>query len=167
MISTNTIMKLVKEYAKSPEGKAEIKRVYGVDYDENFTKQKADSIIKAMKTILFKHVNTVINSIQLDDIVAGELTVEDGKAMARISFKEGSLHRESLIPEFHPEGIKDIVLLFETGYHASQSVHGLWHDKETYSRTDREPNSFLQDAVEEFNNKYKGTAIARLDGVYK
>ena len=172
MLSDSYIIKLVKNWAKTPEGKAEIKKVTGEDYVEEFTKSKAKEYGRKMQRILFEKINPIIKSIQLTDIIVGEPTVDtDGYMRLYISFKDGSLHRDSLVPNRYPEGINNIVLLFTKGYHAQGSVHGTWHkpsgDIETWSRRSREPNDFLNRAVADFNNIAKGIAMAKLDDKYK
>lgn len=168
MISEKYIMKLVKNYAKSNEGKAAIKAKYGITYEQRFDEKKATAYGEQMRNILFKHVNSVIKSITLDDIEVGDVEVDDsGKYSIKISFDKGSLHRESLRPDLYPDGLHNIVLLFERGYHAANAVKGEWHGQYISSRTDREPNSFLNDAVEEFNKLNGKIATATLEGVYK
>lgn len=168
MISQNDIMKIVKDYAKSPAGKKAIKDTYGIEYDEKFNKNKAMVYAKKMKDILFKHVNSVIKSIAADDIRIGELCVNDeGRLYISIFFDPNCLQRESLRYDLYPEGISNIVLLFERGYHANGAVHGEWHGVHTWSLTDREPNSFLKDAVQEFNSRNSKVATASLEGVYE
>lgn len=172
MISESYIMKLVGNWAKTPEGKAEIKRVTGKEYDEKFGVGKAREYGRKMQRILFEKINPIIKSIQLADIIVGEPVVgEDGQMQLTVSFRDGSLHRESLSPDKYPEGLNNIVLLFSKGYTARGRVHGVWHkqsgDVETWSRKSREPNDFLYRAVAEFNNVAKGKAIAELEDKYK
>lgn len=172
MISEAYINKLVKEWAKTPAGKAEIKKVTGKDYDEKFGLGKAREYGRRMQRILFEKINPIIKSIQLTDIVVGEPTIDDdGQTRLLISFKEGSLHRESLDSSRYPDGLNNIVLLFAKGYHANGSIHGTWHkpsgDVEVWSRRSREPNDFLYRAVADFNNMANGIAIAELDNKYK
>lgn len=167
MISKQKIMELVKEYAKSEEGKAAIKETYGIAYDEKFNKQKARAYVKQMRDILYSHVSTLIKSLAKEDILVGKVECDEkGRWTAKISFAEGALRRESLAPNLYPDGLQDIVLLFERGYHASHSLHGEWHGDIVASRVSREPNGFLQDAVDEFNRKNSAVATASLAGVY-
>ena len=172
MISEREIMKIVKEYAKSPEGKAEIKKVYGVDYDENFTKTTINKWTSKMRKILFEHVHSLIDSFNINDIIIGEPEIRsDGKAAVSISFNEAALARKSLDPESYPEGISNIVLLFAHGYHTSNPLFGVWERPsgsiEIWAKRNREPNDFLYDAVNEFNSSAQGIAFAKLENEYK
>jgi hypothetical protein len=172
MITEKYIMKRVSEWASTDAGKAAIKAKYGIDYDE-----KADAALRKyaemMKNILYKHTHDLIKSISRDDIEIGELhTNDDGKAEIKISFKEGSLQRESLRPDKYPDGVENIVLLFAHGYDAGAAVKGVWVGSKSYphvitSKQHREPNDFLQDAISEFNAKSGGIAQAVLEDRYK
>lgn len=171
MITESYIEKIIKQYASSPEGRRKIKEQYGIDYDPKFNASKAKLYGLRMQNILFKYVNSVIKSVAMEDIIVSDPYVgEDMLYRIDISFRDGSLHRESLDPEVY-DGIGNIVLLFTKGYHARGQVHGIWHtnngDLYVGSRTDREPNDFLQNAVDSFNAGAKGVAIAMLKPKYK
>ncbi len=179
MISEKYIMKLVKEYAKSPEGQAEIQKKYGVQYREKIPQSELMAYGEKMKQILFAHINPIIKSITMDDIIVEPPVVNKGGRLSmKISFREGSLHRESLYEDGYPEGLSNIVLLFARGYHASDYAYGLWGlPNQTWyggsgfvsvrSRKDREPNHFLHDAVNEFNGSSGGFAVAKLEEKYQ
>lgn len=172
MISQNEIMKLVKEYAKSPEGKAEIKRVYGIDYDEKFTKATARSYGEKMKRILFAHINSKIKSFDIKDIIVSEVfTDSNGKDSITISFSEEALKRKSLRPDLYPDGLENIVLLFAHGYHTRHPIYGTWEKPSgninVWGKRSREPSGFLHDAVAEFNAMASGIAFAALDEKYE
>jgi len=82
------------------------------------------------------------------------------------------LHRESLRPDLYPDGLDNIVLLFAHGYNARNPVMGQWKNSRSYphiilSLQRREPNNFLQEAVEEFNSKGSSIAKAVLEDTYK
>lgn len=173
MISEEYIMELLEEYAKSPEGKKLIKEKYGIDYNgKSITIDQAKKCGRDMKEILFKHVNVLIKSITLDDIVVGDPYVgKDGKVRVDISFREGSLERKSLNPE---RTLNNIVLLFERGFAVNKRTpRGDWIYRDivvkenTTGRHGMPANEFLQNAVADFNNKNKGIATAKLQGVYK
>ena len=170
MISQNEIMKLVKEYAKSPEGKAEIKRVYGIDYDEKFTKTTARIYGERMKRILFTHISEKIKSFDIKDIIVSDVIDNNGKYSIAISFSEESLKRKSLRPDLYPDGLENIVLLFAHGYRTGHPIYGTWEKPsgniDVWGKRSREPSSFLQDAVAEFNAMAKGIAFAALEEKY-
>ena len=94
---------------------------------------------------------------------------------------EDDLHRDSLDNELGYDGIKNIVALFNNGYHAKNYVYGWWdghratgdgvlrsgYDNDfawVRSKKEREPLRFIQQAVADFNASYGAeygvTAIA-------
>lgn len=175
MITEDYFMQLVRNYAKSPAGRKAIKEKYGVTYAPEFSPHDAKYYGEMMKKILYQRIHPLISSIEMDDIIVGSPTLDStGKYYTiHVGFAEGSLHRESLYPEGYPHGLDNIILLFAHGYNAKDAVHGSWqyHGKtireDTWSKTSREPNSFLDDAVAEFDKKAKGIAIAILEDEYE
>lgn len=186
------ILKRVERYANSAEGKAQIKKIYGIDvkrhhlYVGDPSKAHVDQgeFIKygeQMKQILYAHISPLIKSITLDDIVVGSpKRSKDGQWSIELSFREGSLVRDSLSLDDsdgsgHPRErtLNNIVLLFAKGYHASRYVYGWWITKygnhgSVRSRKDRPGDDFLIDAVNEFNTSVKeDIARAELVGEYK
>lgn len=169
MISEKYIMNLVREYAKTPKGKAEIKRKYGVDYmGDEIDRNELIKYGERMKEILFTHVNRLIRSIRIDDIVVDPPVIDTkGRYTMNIRFKDGVLHRESLYSEGYPDGLGNVVLLFARGYHARDYVYGSGESNSMRSKKDRAPNNFLYDAVSDFNTMAKGIAVAQLSDKYK
>lgn len=172
MITPEYIMQQLRVWASTKQGKAVIKEKYGIDYDEKGNKV-LEKYAQMMKEILYKHTHEVIKSINMEDIEVGVLTTaQDGSLSIKISFEEGSLHRESLRPDLYPDGLDNIVLLFAHGYNARNPVMGQWKNSRSYphiirSVQRREPNNFLQEAVEEFNSKGSSIAKAVLEDTYK
>ena len=177
MINEQEIMKLVKEYAKSPEGKKKIKETYGIEYSERIDEKSLKAYGEKMKAILFKHTAAVIDSISPDDIIVGDVKETAEGYTLEISFREERLRRESLyVDEYYGDDeLQNIVLLFAKGYHARDYVYGFWskpgegvtwYQPRIRSRKDREPNPFLKNAVAEFNQSSKGIAVATLEGEY-
>lgn len=174
MITENYIMKIVKDYANSPAGKAAIKKKTGLTY----TSEDPSAILVAygetMKQVLFKRINALIKSVTMDDIIVGKpYQNEYGIWSIDISFRDGSMRRDSLDLENYQEGLKNIVLLFAKGYHARNYVYGWWmtsygNHGSVRSRKDRTGDDFLIKAVDEFNKNYgKDMAMAALVGDYK
>lgn len=187
------LMGLVVKYANSRAGREEIKKEYGIDLGKEKLTVSNGSTKKGltekdfirygqlMKITLYLHIAPLIKSITLDDIVVGRPTKDkNGEWSLTISFRDGSLHRDSLDDNDYPEGISNIVLLFAKGYHAQNYVYGLWNNtgrlnthwsewKDVRSRKDRSGNDFLIQAVDEFNTKYntEGIVKAELLGRYK
>ncbi|MDE6150100.1 MAG: hypothetical protein K2F81_08425 [Ruminococcus sp.] len=66
----------------------------------------------------------------------------------------GDMARPSL-DEAKYGGINDIVALFNNGVdHTMRPVHGLWHGKETWSRTVIPGTHFIEQAVSDFMGNY-------------
>jgi hypothetical protein len=176
MISEAHIMKILKQYTETPEGKAFLKKKHGVELAESSEmKQKIKSYGIEMKKILLKYTREVIKSISEKDIIVGMPSQnKSGEMTIKISFRDGALRRESLDPTRYPEGLENIVLLFTRGYSAGNYVYGHWegHDanvsyRKTRSKKQRNPNNFLKRAVVEFNLVMRGKASAKLEGEYK
>ena len=98
---------------------------------------------------------------------------KDGLWRLEVSFKEGSLERDSLYMDGDDPVLHNIVLLFAKGYNARNHVYGWWITKwgnhgDVRSRRERDGSDFLIQAVNEFNNGAgKGIARAELLGDYK
>ena len=178
MISEGQILFLIEKYSKTKTGKAEIAKVkkgkfvaaYAGDGVQKQSRSKMIQIGEDMKNILFRKISEVIKSFKPEDIIVGDLDWQDGQYVIQIGFNEDALRRESLDPETYPEGISNIVKLFINGYDASGYVYGVWKghgDKEIWSLRHRDPNDFMDQAVEEFNNKYASIAKADLSEDYK
>lgn len=174
MITESYIMKLIRDYASSPAGKNAIKKKTGLTYVDNDPGAILMMYGEKMKAILFEHVYALIKSITMDDIVVGKpYQNESGIWSIDISFREGSLHRDSLDLENYQDGLNNIVLLFAKGYRASNYVYGWWVTKfgnhgKVLSRRERAGSDFLIRAVNDFNEEYgKDIAVAALVGDYK
>ena len=69
-------------------------------------------------------------------------------------FFVGDMSRPSL-DESKYGSINDIVALFNNGVdHTMRPVHGLWHGKETWSRTVTPGTHFIEQAVSDFMGNY-------------
>ena len=88
----------------------------------------------------------------------------DGSFSIALTFDPASVHRDSLYEDGYPDGVDNIVALFNCGWHAKDYAYGYWGVDmgrnvgtmyyNVRSRKDREPLYFMQDAVNEFNSKY-------------
>lgn len=179
MLSESYIMKLVEKYAKSPAGKAEIKKQTGITYTEKNPSAELIPYGEQMKMVLYKYIHELIRSITPDDIIVEKPYQDvDGLWKLKLSFREGALHRDSLYEDEY-DGVNNIVLLFAKGYHARDYAYGHWWlPNQTWygagdfvnvrSRKDRDGNDFLIRAVSEFNRTIgKDFAHAELLGAYK
>lgn len=187
MLSEEFIMEKLKRYANSPQGKKKIKEMYGIDYGEDSKSAKKEMIkeAKIMREILYKHITTTfenddeirerMKSFKLEDIIIGTPKKVKDKWGIMLSFNEKALERESLYEDKYPDGVEDIVLLLTKGYHAKDYVYGWYYTGRGYgmdwariqSLKDRDPEPFLQNAVNEFNEKNTSEAKAALVGEYK
>lgn len=81
------------------------------------------------------------------------------------------LRRKSLIPNEYPEGIDNIIALFDKGYNAKKRVYGYWDSvgRRISSLTNRPALDFMQEAIEDFNQKYSSlySCKAELGQQYK
>lgn len=83
----------------------------------------------------------------------------DGTFSAFLQFS-GELHRDSLNPS--SDGIQNIMSLYNTGFEVTTNTpFGTWHGNVIKGISSRPGTGFLDSALEEFNNKYKGKYSAR------
>ena len=178
MLSEQYILSLIKQYSETPEGAKEISKFKKGKFDARIARdgERAQSVRQMrrigmdMRNILFNKISQVIKSFRIEDIIVG-VPVQDGDHyVLSIGFNEEALRRESLVPDKYPEGISNIIKLFITGYDARGAVYGVWKgngDEEIWGLRHRDPNDFMDKAVEEFNQKYADTAKAELTDEYK
>lgn len=172
MISHEYIMEALKRWASTKKGKAAIKEKYGIDYDDK-RNESLKKYAEKMKEILYNHVHSVIKSIEMDDIEIGDFKVnKSGQLTVKISFREGSLHRESLRPDLYPDGLDNIVLLFAHGYETKNPIYGVWNNSRSYpaiieGKRSRAANNYLNEAVAEFNAYGGKIAQAVLESEYR
>lgn len=154
------IMGLLKKHLSTPAGKQLVK--------DSMSKELVfmDSVGEQMKEILFNKIQPVISSISMDDIRVHKPRKTKEGYVVKLSLD--NVFRKSLVPEEYPQGVEDIVLHFTRGWSAKGTVRGTWGDREgVYSRRQRAGNTFVYDAINEFNSKLKGVATAKPDGEYK
>ena len=170
MLDEKTLFNMVKKYAATSEGRKQIKKKTNIDYNPQKDRSKIinmRSYANLMKSILLKHINLHIKSVSADDIVIESPIIdESGVYTMHLSFRSGSVARQSLQPDMYPEGIENIVLHFTHGWAAKNYLRGDWHGQQVWSRQIRPGSSFMQRAVDEFNSKVKGIATAELSLEY-
>lgn len=192
-LSQAEIESLIEQVSRTPSGKTAIQNAMGGKRKRRFVarfqgdadykmsaSEKAAMLTKAeqMKSILHKHITTdtavgdrkgLANFPEAAIIVGKPRPIgNSGNYEISISFDSDSLRRQSLDPSAYPEGITDIVKLFVKGYNAHGSVFGEWHGEQTASLRHRDPNSFMKDAVQEFNDNNKdGGVVAVLSTKYQ
>lgn len=78
-------------------------------------------------------------------------------------FFDGDLSRQSLVPDRHPDGVRDLALLYNDGVdHIMKPVTGMWHGVEVSSRTHIPGTHFMESAVDNFLRNY-GSEYNTLD----
>ncbi len=93
--------------------------------------------------------------------------LENGCISIDLSFAPGAIHRKSLEPERFPKGVDNIVSLLTKGYTAHGDVVGMWHDKMILNKLERDPEPFIQEAVNEFLVKRGDVATVTLPEDYE
>ena len=176
MFSDKEILSFIDAYSKTPKGKQEIAKQHKGKFVAEFARDDGASIRDMkkigddMKFILYKRISKLIKSFKMEDIIVGSPTREDGVYSISIGFNEDALKRESLAPDMYPEGVSNIVKLFVNGYSARGAVFGVWKghgDEEIWSLRRRDPNNFMDMAVDEFNQKYVNIAKSHVTDEYK
>lgn len=175
MLTDKYVQSLIDQYAKSPAGRAAIKKAYGIDYTgDKECPVDLTSMANEMKNILYEYICSTISSssFTLDDIVIGKTkkSASSWEWEINISIKKDALHRESLYKQGYPKGLDDLVLLYSRGYNARDYVHGYNQKKGRYmwSFKHRPSNDYLQKAVDEFNKRYNsGASWASLKEPYE
>lgn len=163
MISAALLQKKLEAYANTPQGKAKMK----VGLTEGSGMGTAPSIaeMNSMADSLIEHIQKHI-PYQLEALgktlkKSQPVKQPNGSYQITISFDHGSLFRESLRPDLYPEGVSNIVALFNNGYTAEKQIYGKWDRKGSDgfsgkgvlyvpSRQVREELQFMQSAVEWF-----------------
>lgn len=178
MLSEEYILTLIEKYSQTAAGKAEIAKRKKGKFDARVATEGAkkqslkqmSQIGNDMRDILFRKISKIIKSFKIEDIIVGAPEPQGDKYSISISFNEDALRRESLDPDRYPDGVSNIVKLFINGYDARGAVYGVWKghgDEEIWSLRHRDPNDFMEKAVEEFNSKYTDVAHAETTNEYK
>ena len=184
-LSSEDVLEIIKQYSKTAKGAKEIqdhmkrKRQFvpqWADKSSGFhTFKQIKRAAEDMADILYKHIitDTVtperdgLKNFKREDIIVHYPHSQGYSFAVNISINKDALHRDSLIETY--DGIDDIIQLFVHGYsNAKASVHGVWHGTEIWTKRNRDGDpSFLINAVEEFNQKYNGKAVASLKSDYQ
>lgn len=125
---------------------------------------------KAMKKILQDEILPIKSSYSkksfLDYIIISEEFVNGSGWVVNVSFDEEKMHRESLYPEKYHDGVQ-LDEIFNEGYSARAYAYGVnQYGDAIYSKKQRDALYFVQRAVDNFNTKYKGKAIAEYNRKY-
>lgn len=92
---------------------------------------------------------------QVNSLRRGRVTkLQDGGFSCELNF-QGDLSRPSLEPNNFPEGLSNIIALFNNGMNYSYfDVWGEWHGRTIHAIANRPGMRFMQAAVEDFNAQY-------------
>ena len=185
MINNSSIMKKVEQYAKSKAGKAKMEEVIQdhrksgkkLASGEKLTSEQdmlhlADVMIEIVK----KHLPESIEAVGDGMFHSGIFLHATGDApKIGIFFNKADLSRPSVDPQdgvHHWDGVDNIVAVLNNGVHAKDYAYGWWEghastgsvamrsfnsDHDAFIRTtkDRPALLFMQDAIREFNTKYR------------
>ena len=126
-----------------------------------------DDLIACIKANL---PDSLRSSELMDDnsyLVSKARRQKDGSIRIDIRFAPDAVFRPSLDPTGPwGEGVENIVLHLSNGWHAAGTVTGEWHGRQARSRQVYEGDSFMQDAVFDFNMSHIGVT-AELGSQYK
>lgn len=115
-----------------------------------------DSLKKARSNSLLDRSSYCIDDLKIQ---------KDGKLYIGISFADVAVFRESVNPGLWPDGVPNIVMHLTNGWHAKGSTSGMWHGREIITRSNYDGDSFLFDAINEFNLTHI-SAQATLSNMY-
>lgn len=155
----------ISEWAHSPAGQAEIKRqlsAQNISLDQVDAGDVAAIKLEAdqLRNILAARLHEAgLASIGVEQIHIGELRQDNKDPLSfyvDLSIDSDDLRRPSLQPNRYPGGAYNIVTLFIRGWDSSP-IYGYWAsaDKNVRSRTHKDPEPIIEDAVKEFNATHK------------
>lgn len=161
---------LIKQWMKSTDGKAELKKRGLTSTGYSLVQMK--EIGKDLRIDLYHAIIGVgIKSFDLSSVsVQTPVSDNDNNFIVRIYFPDEILKRKSLwtggngkYNGYTGDGIYDVVGIFTNGYRANKQVFGYWigHENSPYtaSKVYRAPNSFISKTIAQFNAKYPGINI--------
>ena len=181
MIDAGAIMGKLQAYADTPAGKRKIKTFLNEARGSGKTlasgkriagPREMSRMANALVDIIRQKLPQQIASAGMTLTASAPVKDSDGSYSVTLSFSTEALHRDSLENDEHEyPGIRNIVALFNNGYHAKDYAYGWWNGHkptgaaiafslpgEPYawvrSRKDREGLYFMQEAVEAFNALY-------------
>ena len=182
-IDVDAINKRLKEYEKSSEGKKRKKEFLENCIENDIRKTEAGSVIvteemmeEAARLMIQTLKNVAFATEELPESVRAHFASLDNSPPTKVSTPLGDryivniyftddLSRFSLViakgrrrGQFTGEGIDNIVSLFDTGFAAKSTAHGLWYGHEDIgpikSKQSRAGLYFMRDAVRLFNDKF-------------
>ena len=122
-----------------------------------------------MQKILRKHISG-IRSKTTGESYLDHIAYKLRKDGAEVFFDPDEMTRPALDPVYNNElgfAVDNIAVLINNGYRAAGAVRGVdRHGVERYSLSQRSGLHFMQKAVDEFNQQFKGEVHAELDKKY-
>lgn len=163
-INMNSILAKAKAHMGSSAGKSKVDNIVKGVMIGNLKLQSGGSA-HTPEEAASKFIQVLRSSIESSGLSPGAIeavsNIEHGSAHSIGSniyiigvYFTGDLSRPSL-DEAKYGGINDIVALFNNGVdHTMRPVHGVWHGKETWSRTVIPGTHFIEQAVSDFMGNY-------------
>jgi len=169
MLDETFISGAINKYASSSEGKKQIKKKTGINYDKNSKgmMNQADLMAYAEKAkrILYAHIISQVPGIMFHNIKVNLPVVnKDGTTTVVLSLRD--VQRESLQPNRYWKGVDDIVLHFARGWSARYQIRGEWRGSNVGSRQRRESHPFILRALQAIKNELGEVAEVTLLGDY-
>ena len=199
-INMSSITKKVADYAKSEKGKSVINDTIKKYREEGKTTVSGSNVFPPNPPVIINLVNDLIDLLKSfsatkfvplsvrDHFDSLTYKIQDlgAEGVVCYIYFQDDLSRPSLYEKAYPDGVENIVALFNTGYVSSSPVYGEWvghtatsesAEKRSYSSMYgvmiqslqmRQTVGFMQTAIDVFNlrykNKYNFTVI--LDEIY-
>jgi hypothetical protein len=174
VLSESAVINSLQRYLKTSAEKGAIK-----EYQSRMVESRATELALELIRMVQSRLPHSISEVG-DALFYSELTPKaGGGGEIAIYFDPEALRRDSLQSEKY-DGIDNIVAMFNNGYRADGYVYGPWRGHSptegitedyawVWSKKEREALHFMQDAIEEFNSKYKDKygATAVLGDNYK
>lgn len=155
MITQKAIIQKLNEFLETEEGKRRVVAA-GEKKILSLLVELIPKIEEGLKYFL---------PVQLQDSIGIEHSAprRTPKGGYQVDITLTNVWRPSLDPDSFPEGVENIVLLFDKGYDTGgKKVRGIWEghtDKEIWSLAHRDGQHFMQDFVDTFNIVYKEQGV--------
>lgn len=167
-INMDSILAKAKTYMRS-DGKSKVNIVVSKLMSGSVCPQSGKTV-HTPEEAAAKFIEVLRNSIESSGLSAGAIEavsniehssahqLGDSNTYIISVYFTGDLSRPSLDTDRYPNGIRDIVNMFNYGApkdgHRMHPVHGEWHGNETWSRTVIPGAHFIEQAVTDFMGNY-------------
>lgn len=138
------------------------KKLHTSKGDVNLNAEKMNELAKKLfDTICDFLPESLKDSIEINEGIANvEISApqKNGQSQYKIDIKipDEYLKRDSLYKEGYPDGVDNIINLFDKGYKAKRYAYGYWATAgmRIRSKLTRPPIHFMSDAINDFNSHY-------------